>query len=134
MGMDDVRSKLIQDPGQQTGDRQDDRKVATVEVLNRRDTHHIDLILRHTGKFRRNHQHPMTAAAILGCEGLHRTRHATDVRDIGIGQHDDVHPSFLCRQTDDSPGLEMTGSNPGIHTSMVGAVACQLPCQATCTR
>jgi hypothetical protein len=107
--MHDIRFKTVQNFGQQTRYRQHHREIAAVEVLDRRNPHHIDFIGRRVVELRSHHQNTVATAPVFERKSLYRARHAADVRTVGIGEHNDVH---MCRPLTDVAPAAVTAA-PG---------------------
>ena len=82
--MDDVRSERLDGAAEPARCDQHDREVAAVEALDRGNANDVGFLFRRVLELRADHQHLMAPAPILGGEGLHRPRHAPDVRNVGV--------------------------------------------------
>ncbi len=87
----DVRREFLERAGQVKRHGQDHRKIAAVEMLQRRHAHHPLFVFRRALELRRHHQHLVPPLAIGPDKTRHRLCDAAHVRKIGIRHHHDMH-------------------------------------------
>ena len=91
--MDQVRPEVVHVFTDDVGHRQLHREVAAVEMLDRRYPQHIGRVLRAL-KLRRDDPDlvPLAAAGVF--QRFHRSRHAADMGEVGVGEHRDFHRAW----------------------------------------
>ena len=92
--MHQIRFKEIQALGEFTGEWQCHGKVTAIEVLDCGNSHHIHFVFNLFGKLWRYNQHLMALFAIFTAERIYRSRNTTHMREVGVGEHDDIHRGF----------------------------------------
>src|SRR5512142_2628455 len=105
-------------------DRKFDRKIRTVEILDRGNAVDPSLPLHGILVFRGDDQDPMPPLAILRRKTFDGPFHPADDGLIRIRHHEDPHAPPLSgtkRTRSDMPGDATAGAKPGIRTSMSGA-------------
>src|SRR5688572_9025220 len=94
MGMDYIRLESIKPGCEARHDRELEGEIAAIEFLDRR--HALD-DFRRPGwqclafELRRDHEHAVLPPAKFFRKRTHGTSHSTDVRQVGVGHHANVH-------------------------------------------
>src|SRR5262245_24016008 len=89
--VDHIGTEFVHGGGHQARRRNRNRKLTTVEMLDRRHTHDVCIVAAGVLRFGGDDQRLVIASAIFLVESHDAARHAAQHRRIGIGEHQDPH-------------------------------------------